>query len=556
MTNAAKETLAVLKANGISQVFGNPGTTELPLLDGFISEELSFRLCLHEGVATSMADGYGRASGTTGVVLVHTSVGTANTLVHMINAHSDRVPLLVIAGDKDDRLSGRGCFVEVPDITGLARQFTKAAWRVTLPEKFPELTYRALKEAATPARGPAFLAVPENYMGADLPESAKGEFARPVKSASSRVHPDDLQDILEVLATAERPLLIAGNEVGLTGAAGWLQELAESLAVPVVGEEVFTTNAANFPSDHIFYHGNFSPVLPVVRDCDVVVAFGARLFMEYAYPAEPYLHHGVRLFQVGSDPREFGKIYPVEKALLGAPDAALHDLVSMLKQQRPAALGAESLARRRIRAARGAAQTSPIARPLLDERPPGRVRLIDLLTALDTALPADGVVVDESVLSKFLMLHRFSLTRGRGYFGTSGGGLGWGLGAALGVQLALPNRRVAAFVGDGGTMFSIQGLWSAAHMRLPVVFVVVNNGGYMAVRRGLGEFNQAAVRTGRFPGAWLDDPAIDFCTVARGLGVAAMVADRPDTLTDVLQTAFALEKPVLVDVRIDPSEYY
>ncbi len=556
MTTAAKEALAVLRANGIDRVFGNPGTTELPLLDGFVSEDIAFHLCLHEGVATAMADGYGRATGTTGVVLVHTSVGTANTLVHVINAYCDRMPLLVMAGDKDDRLTGRGCFVEVPDIAGLARQVTKAAWRVTMPEKFPELVHRALKEASTPAKGPAFLAVPENYMGAALPDDVRGAFARPISRAVSRVHPSDLRRVLEALASAERPLLIAGNEIGQAGCAGLLKELAERLAVPVVGEEVFTTSAVNFPTDHPYYHGCFSPVLPVVRNCDLVVAIGARLFMEYAYPAQPHLHPGVRLIQIGSDTREFGKIYAAEQALLGSVDLALQDMLAMIRP----GLGEPSPDRamqRRHQAERLSATPNRAAfGTAAGDLPPGRVHLGDLLSALDAALPSDGIIVDESVLSKFLVQRQFPLGGRRSYFGTAGGGLGWGLGAALGVQLGVPHRRVAAFVGDGGAMFSIQGLWTAAHMRLPVVFIVVNNGGYMAVRRGLGELNQAAVRSGRFPGSLLNEPAIDFGAIARGLGISAMVADDPATLTDVLQRAFALEAPVLVDVRVESSEYY
>lgn len=556
MTTAAKEALAVLRANGITRVFGNPGTTELPLLDGFISEDIAFHLCLHEGVATAMADGYGRATGTTGVVLVHTSVGTANTLVHMINAYCDRMPLLVMAGDKDDRLTGRGCFVEIPDIAGLARQVTKAAWRVTMPEKFPELMHRALKEAATPAKGPTFLAIPENYMTAALPEGSRGAFVRPITQTTSRIHPADLRQTLDALVKAERPLLIAGNEVGHSGCAQLLQELAERLGVPVVGEEVFTTSAVNFPADHPYYHGNFSPELPVVRDCDVAVAFGARLFMEYAYPAVPYLRPGVRLVQIGSDAREFGKIYPAEQGLLGSVEHALRDMLEMIDQM-VEPLHPDRAERRRRHAERNFAAPNRAAfGAVAEDLPPGRVHLGDLLGALESALPADGVVVDESVLSKFLMQRQFPLTGRRSYFGTAGGGLGWGLGAALGVQLGLPHRRVAAFVGDGGAMFSIQGLWTAAHMRLPVVFIVVNNGGYMAVRRGLGEFNQAAVRARQFPGALLNDPAIDFVSVARGLGISALVADDPATLPDVLRQAFAIEAPVLVDVRVSSSEYY
>ena len=330
MASAAKEAIAVLKANGVTRLFGNPGTTELALLDATVSEGISFHLCLHEGVATGMADGYGRATGTVGVVMVHTSVGTANTLANLINLRSDRSPLVVIAGDKDDRLTGRGCFCELPDIAGLARQVTKEAWRVTLPEKFPELLYRGLKVAQAPVPGPVFLAVPENYMGEELPPGACGVHARQVPRIAMRAHPDELRAVLIELARASRPLIIAGNEVGATRAAPLLAEIAERLCVPVVGEEAFTTSALNFPNEHPLYHGNFSPALAVVRDADLVVAFGARMFMEYGYPAEPYLGPGVRLIQLGTDAAELGKIYPVERAILGAVDVALAVLSGLL----------------------------------------------------------------------------------------------------------------------------------------------------------------------------------------------------------------------------------
>jgi len=554
MPSAAQEALDVLKANGVTRLFGNPGTTELPLLDATISAGMPFHLCLHEGVATGMADGYGRATGTVGVVMVHTSVGTANSLANLINLRSDGVPMVVIAGDKDDRLTGRGCFCEVPDIAGLARQVTKEAWRVTLPEKFPELLYRGLKVAQAPHPGPVFLAVPENYMGADVPADTTGRYAHPVSRVRSRIHPDDLRAVLDELRRAARPLLIAGNEVGAAGAAPMLAAIAERLAVPVVGEEPFTANALNFPNDHPQYHGNFSPSLAVVRDADFVLAVGARLFMEYAYPAKPHFDATVRIAQIGSNMTEFGKLHPSGLALLGAVGAALADLQALLDGT--AARDGSLPAARRARALRAGNPTDlPIPGNAAVSRGGSAIGPADLLDELHSALPEDGVVVDESVLSKFMMQQRFPLRGQRLYFGTSGGGLGWGIGAAMGVQLALPKRRVAAFLGDGGALFNIQGLWTAASNRLPVVFVLVNNGGYMAVRRGLREFNQAAVRHDIYPGTHIETPAVNYCQVAEGFGLkSVMVAERA-ALRDALRWAFSRTGPVLVDVRVRTDDY-
>lgn len=554
MTSAAKETIAVLKANGITRIFGNPGTTELALLDATVSEGIDFHLCLHEGAAVAMADGFGRATGTTGVVMVHTSVGTANTLTNLINLRSDAQPLLVIAGDKDDRLSGRGCFCEVPDLPGLLRQVTKEAWRVTLPEKLPELTLRALKVARAPTPGPVFLAVPENYMSAELPTELVGQHVRAASRIALRAHPDDLRVVFAALATARRPLLIAGNEVGASGAAMLLAELADRLCIPVVGEEVFTTNALNFPTDHALYHGNFSPDLDVVRDADLVVAIGARVFMEYAYPAKPYLKPGLRFMQIGADASELGKIYPTELAVLGDAGSAIRDLLGLLSSE--AGAKPDVLAERvaRVRATRRV--EPPTRQPLATVAEPGTMQPQQLLAAMQAVLPRDAIIVDESVLSKGLMQRHVALSGERRYFGTSGGGLGWGVPAAIGVQLGLPGRRVVAFVGDGGALFNIQSLWTAAHLRLPVVIVVVNNGGYMAVRRGLGQFSEAAARSGNYPGSFIAEPEVDLCRLANGLGVKAMPVREADQVADALRWALDLGAPALVDVRVTPSAYY
>lgn len=549
MTTAAQETIAVLKANGVRALFGNPGTTELALLDATVSEGMDFHLCLHEGAAVAMADGFGRASGTTGVVMVHTSVGTANTLTNLINLRSDAQPLLLIAGDKDDLLAGRGSFCEVPDLPGLVRQVAKEAWRVTRPEKMPELALRGLHVARSPTPGAVLLTVPENVMGAELPASERGRHVRAAPSIRLRAHGEDLRRVAEALAGAARPLLIAGNEVGAAGAAHQLAQLAEILCVPVVGEEVFTCNALNFPSSHPLYHGSFSTALPVVADADVVVAIGARLFMEYAYPATPAFGPGVRLLQLGGDVRELGKIYPTELAVAGEVGPAIGELLALLHAG--ATPAASVLGARRARALRAAApQAASLVRAAEAALDPQ-----DLLRALDAAIPADAAIVDESVLSKSLVQRHLGLGGRRSYFGTSGGGLGWGLPAAVGVQLALRSRRVVAFVGDGGALFNFQSLWTAAHLRLPVVVVVINNGGYMAVRRGLREFAGEASRAGRFPGSYIAQPEIDFCQLAAGLGVQARKVERSADAVDALRWALSLDVPAVIDVRVDSACY-
>ena len=552
--SAATEAIAVLRANGVDRVFGNPGTTELPLLDATVATGMPFHTCLHECVATGMADGYGRATGTVGVAMVHTSVGTANTMVNLINARADRSPLLVIAGEKDSRLSGRGSFGEVPDLASLTRQITKEAWRTHLPEKVPELIYRGLKVARAPMPGPVFLAVPESCSAGELPADVRGAFTFPAPTIRTRPHPQELREVLQAVIGAKRPLIIAGNEIGAQRAASQLAQLVDYLGVPVVCEEPFAITGINFPNNHLLYHGPFNTGLGVVRDADLVVAIGARAFLEYTFPTEPYIREGVRFIQIGADIGEFGKIYPAERTLLCSVDLALDEMCMLAKEglvPEP-----QALAQRRARAAHGEQRVAPHA-PRLPPLASAKhtPRLSDLIDALHEVLPTDGVIVDQSVLSKGPLHRRFPLCGDRLYFGTSGGGLGWGVGAAMGVQLGLPTRRVAAYLGDGATLYSIQGLWTAAHMKLPVVFIVVNNGGYMAVRKGLGEFGGSSVQQGVYPGCWIAEPAIDFCSIARGFGVKAASVSRRDGLVDALRQAFDTEGPILLEVSVCPDDY-
>lgn len=553
--SAAAEAIGVLRANGVDRVFGNPGTTELPLLDATVAADLPFHTCLHECVATGMADGYGRATGTVGVAMVHTSVGTANTMVNLINARADRSALLVIAGEKDLRLSGRGSFGEVPDLASLTRQVTKESWRAALPEKVPELTYRALKVARAPMPGPVFLSVPECCSAADVPPQVQGAFAFPAPVIRTRPHPQDLRDVMDALIAAQRPLIIAGNEIGAQRASAKLARMAQRLCVPVITEEAFAVTGINFPNNHPMYHGTFKADLEVLRDADLVVALGSRAFLEYTFPSEPTIRPGVRFIQVGADIGEFGKIYPVELTVLCAADLALDEMCALAEQG--LVPDPQALAQRRARAEHGEERVAPraprVAPPASARQMP---RLADLIDALHEVLPADGVIVDQSVLSKGPLHRRFPLCGDRLYFGTSGGGLGWGVGAAMGIQLGLPARRVAAFLGDGATLYSIQGLWTAANMKLPVVFIVVNNGGYMAVRKGLGEFGGVSVERGVFPGCWIAEPAVDFCSLARGFGVKAAAVNQRDQLVDALRMAFDAAGPMLLEVSVHPDDYF
>ncbi|MGE4337770.1 MAG: thiamine pyrophosphate-binding protein [Pigmentiphaga sp.] len=580
MRNAAVEALHVLKANGIHRIFGNPGTTELPLLDGIVSEGFDFYLGLNEAIVTAMADGHARATRHPSVVLVHTAVGAANTLMGLINAQADRSPLVVIAGDKDDLLYGRGHFVEVPDIGGLVRQTCKASWRVSRPEKLPELLLRALKIAQTPPRGPVFISVPQNY----LAELIAANHENPARAAAVPLPRPALPDIEAVLAglrQASRPLIIAGNEAGYAGKAGELRQLCEHFGAAAVTEQGFTASALNFPSASEHYHGPFSPNLRVVRDADLIVAIGAKLFMEYDVPRVSPFPPNAPLIQIDSDPTELGKIYAASRLVLADPGLFVDELLAAIRRSAevstvPEITEASELSKV-FDASTVSKLTGPSERASAAAKQPVRwwareakapelpvpaaphgagMRLPQMIQALQRALPPDTVIVDESVGSKGALHEHFRFTEQHGYFGTCSGGLGWGMGAALGVQLALPERPVVAFLGDGASLFTIQALWTAARFNLPVVFCIVNNGGYLEVRKGLGRFDGEAARRNQYPGAWLDQPAAQFVPIAQGFGVEAERCEDEDALAMAVQTALSRRRPYLIDVHLDATQYF
>ncbi len=542
--NAAAGALEVLAGHGISAVFGNPGTTELALLDGFTQGSVRFHLGLNEAVATAMADGYARASNGVGVILVHTAVGLANTTMGLINAQADQTPLVVLVGDKDDALTGRGHFVEVADVTGLARQLCKAAWRITRPEKLPELLQRALKIAKTPPCGPVVITVPQNYFDSELPHDAQQLLARyscPAKPLELSCAASGVSRVIEALRSAKRPLLISGNEVGKSGRLKTIVQLAEKVGAAVMTEQGFTNNRLNFPTTHPLHHGPFDAQADVVKESDLILAVGAKLFMEYDLARTSPFPEKVELIQVGSDPGELNKIYAADLAILT-------DVASFLDE------AARQVAELPEQSAGYQASTGGHR---FDQdhlsRQAGHLTVEGAISLLSKKMPQNAVIVDESVGSKAAVQRSLELSVNHEYFSTCSGGLGWGVGAAVGVQLAHREKQVFAILGDGATLFTSQGMWSAAPLQAPVIYIILNNAGYGEVKRGLTRQAGQALEMNSFPGAAVNGPAVEFTDVARGFGVTGEVCHSPEELDRALDRALAAQNPYLIDVRLSDA---
>ena len=541
--------IAILRAAGVDYLFGNPGTTELPFLDALDGSGLRYVVALQEATAAAAADGYAQASGRLGVVNLHVAPGLANALSIVHNASRAKTPLLVTAGQQDTRL-----LLDQPILAGdmvkMTDGLTKWSYELRNAAEAPAALRRAIHLALTPPTGPVFLSLPMDLMTEPCDDSggAPGPVAaRPAPEAEA------IARAASLLAGATAPVIVAGDGVARAGAQAELATLAELLGAAVHGEPIHRRLSVS--GDHPLWRGGLYPTATAVAKAlerfDVVLIVGANVFTWLFHAPGSAFGASQRVVQVDDDAREIGRSYPVTLGIVGSVRAALSALARAVGEQqddaaraaareRVATLGRarEAHARRLTSAADAAGDRVPIAPEFL-------------MRTLATLLPPDALVVDESASSLPHVLRHLPFRAGSDFFGSKTGTLGWAMGAALGVQLAHPRRKVVATIGDGSVMYAPQALWTAAHERLPVTYVVANNASYAILKSGMLTFGLPAAKRGVFPGMDLVDPEIDYLALARSMGVLAVRVDKPGALRDVLARALAHAGPAVVDVAID-----
>jgi len=356
----------------------------------------------------------------------------------------------------------------------------------------------------------------------------------------------------KILSEAKRPIIMAGDAVAQSRATAELVALAELLGAPVYAELI--PNTASFPSSHPLFRGAMGRAQTAIRKIldqhDVMFSAGADLFAlslpSDVHPVPPDL----RIVHLDIDPWELGKNYPSEVAILGSPKGTLPELTAAIRDAMPAA--AQNAARDRLKSASDAnrAELEKLrarAKSLAGEVP---VQPLALINAIAGILPKDAVVIDESVSSSGGMRQLLKSDDPQSFFGLRGGGIGWGLPAAIGVKLALPDRPVIGLIGDGSAMYTCQALWTAARYKLGVTFVIFNNTSYRILKQRVFAQRGYAAQLDRYVGMELNDPAVDFVGLARSLGVAAERATTVHDATDLIAKAMAGNSPTLIDVAL------
>jgi benzoylformate decarboxylase len=510
----------------MTTIFGNPGSTELPMLADF-PPDFSYVLGLQELVVVGMADGYAQASGRPTHVNLHTAPGVGNAVGGIYNAQANKSPLVITAGQQvraqvtiEANLTNRDAVIG-------PQPYVKWSHEPPRAQDVPGAIARAIHHATLPPRGPAFVSIPmDDWTQEADPDRARHAVARRL---TGRTAPD--RDALARLAgrleRSANPVLVAGPDIDASG--GWdaAVALAEKQRLPVWATPAPGGGRIGFPEAHPQFVGVLPPGIGAVSETlkahDLVLVVGSSVFPYYPYIPGPLLGEDSELVAVTADPAEAARA-PMGEAILGDVALALAALTEFVGESE---------------------RQPPPARPEAGEPPEGDpLSGSQAMAALADAWPQDGIAVLESPSSTMALRNRLRLSRPGSYFFGASGGLGFGIAAALGVQRAQPGRPVVCVLGEGSAQYGITALWSAVAYRLPVTYLVLRNEEYMILK-----WFAAFEGVGGAPG--LDLPGLDVAAVARAYGMPAREVGTREELTEALREDIAVDDgPRLIQVPV------
>jgi len=539
--------LALLKDEGITHLFGNPGTTELPIMHALKDHpDLTYVMAMQESLVVAIADGFSRASGRLVACNVHVAPGLGNAMGSLYNAQFTGTPMILTAGQQEQ---GHGLMEPLlfGPLVRMAEPLVKWAVEVTRLEDLPRIVRRAAKVATTPPTGPVFISLPGDILNAE----AGIELGRSTR-VDTRVRPSDqsLQALIQRILKAERPVIIAGDEIVKSDALQEAAELALVLGCPAYQQSA--PYGAHFLSESPCFMGALSRLQKQVREVlapyDLLIALGTDpLRMSVHSEVEP-LPDGMPIVQIGLVDWDLAKNYGAEIALKADVKETLHALVPALKAAGGAALQARAgKAIAALRSNNWTARRAGVVEQISRAKDRSPIDPDWLALQVVEAMPDNAILVDEGLTSS-RQINALRPHRDRyGYHALASGGIGWGLPASVGVSMANPDRPVVCFTGDGSAMYSIQALWTAAHHKLPLNVVIINNGGYRIIKQRLLAFHG----DDHYVGMDFADPPVDFTGLAKSFGLEAMRITESKDLKPTLAQAFRRPGAKLIEVVVD-----
>ncbi|HUR32383.1 MAG TPA: thiamine pyrophosphate-binding protein [Vicinamibacterales bacterium] len=539
-------------ADGITHMFGNPGTVEQGFLDALRAyPQMKYILTLQESVAVLVADGYARATQKPALVQLHSSPGIGNGVGALYQAKRGNSPLVVIGGDAGIKYAAMDAQMAA-DLVGMMRPVTKWATVVQHPSSLLRILRRAIKIAATPPMGPVYVCLPQDILDAPAEEPV-----RPTSVPSTRVVPAAslVEEAAAILAAAERPMIFVGDGVAFSGAQQELTRVAELL-----GAEVWEADAGevNMDERHPLYQGMTGHMfgehsLPILRKGDANLVVGTYIVPEVFPELGDVFAEHAKVVHIDLNAYEIAKNHPVDLGMVADPKLSLALLGDALERALPAAK--KQAARSRLeqggqdKAARHAAELEA-DRAVRESVPLKMSRFMEELSA---QLTGEVVVFDEALTNSPAVSRYLAPSRTGQYFLTRGGSLGVGFPGGVGVKLANPDKTVLAFSGDGGSMYTFQALWTAARHNINVKFIVCNNGSYRLLQLNIDQYwREQGIEKHDFPLSFdLSYPPLKFAEIAQGLSVPAVRVEKPWDIAPAVRQALASPGPFLIDLVLE-----
>jgi benzoylformate decarboxylase len=521
-------TFDLFREHGMTTMFGNPGSTELPMLADFPSD-FRYVLGLQEAVVVGMADGYAQASGKTTVVNLHTAPGVGNAMGAIFNAQANHSPLLITAGQQARAQITLQANLTNRDATRMPHPLVKWSYEPPRAEDVPLALAHGGHLAGLAPRGPVFVSLPMDDWYAEVDEGdARAAIARRVEGRAT-ANPEAVRALAARLDQASNPVLVAGPDIDTAGAWDLAIALAERQRLPVWASPATGGVRLGFPENHPNFRGVLPPAIGPVGQTleghDLILVVGSSVFPYYPHIPGPLLPEGAELVAITSDPDEAVRA-PMGEAIVADVGLTLAALIEAVPES-----------------SRPGPEPNPGPQEIPAEDP---LNSSTVHSALAEVMPEDAIVVLESPSSTLALRNQLRISRPGSYYFSAGGGLGFGLAASVGVQLAQPDRPVICVLGEGSAQYAITAFWSAVAYKAPVTFLVLQNQEY-AILKWFAEVEQVNGAPG------LDLPKLDVAAVAAGYGVKAQRVRERDEVAAALSSALASSQPELVEVPVAPG---
>ncbi len=516
------------RTQGMTTIFGNPGSTELPMLADFPGD-FRYVLGLHEAVVVGMADGYAQASGRTAIANLHTAPGVGNAMGAIFNAQANHSPLLVTAGQQARAQMTLQANLTNRDAIRMPHPLVKWAYESPRAEDVPLALAHGAHLASLPPQGPVFVSLPMDDWDAEVDGADAREAIGRRVTGRAVADPEAVRALAEMLDAASNPVFVAGPDIDASGGWDTAVALVERQRLPVWSTPATGGGKLGFPEGHPNFRGVLPPAIGPIGQTleghDLILVAGSSVFPYYPYIPGPLLPDGAKLVAITSDPDEAARA-PMGDAIVADVKLTLEAVLEAVPES-----------------SRQAPEPNPGPQEIPAEDP---LNSSTVHSALAEVFPEDGIVVLESPASTLALRNQLRLSRPGSYYFSAGGGLGFGLPASVGVQLAQPDRPVVCVVGEGSVQYAVTAFWSAVAHDVPVTFLVLRNSEY-AILKWFAEVESVEGAPG------LDLPQLDVAAVAAGYGVSTQQANGRDEVRDALAKALASSRTELVEVPVAPG---